>query len=156
MSKVTEKEDDRVQVSSIETETLGHVELVSQSKSKEKSKSLEFKLTVLFLCGLSAVAAMDTVIVGAALAAIASDLNTTSVEAFWVGTSYLLSQTVMIPVFGNVSEIFGRKWTMITAVAIFIFGSILCATAKWVGWLIAGRTVQGVGAGGIVKKTSLC
>jgi MFS family permease len=97
------------------------------------------------------VGAMDAVIVGACLAAIAADLGSTSIEAFWVGTSFLLAQTVMIPVYGTVSEIFGRKWPIIVAISIFTLASILCATAENIAWLIAARVVQGIGAGGMIQ-----
>lgn len=55
------------------------------------------------------VGAMDAVIVGACLEAISTDLNNTCVEAFWVGTSFLLAQTVTIPIYSDAGEIFGRK-----------------------------------------------
>ncbi|KAH7303205.1 major facilitator superfamily domain-containing protein [Stachybotrys elegans] len=118
---------------------------------KTRPKSLKFKLTVFFLCTVAIVGAMDAVIVGACLAAIAADLESTSIEAFWVGTSFLLAQTVMIPIYGTVSEIFGRKWPILIAVSIFTFASILCATAENIAWLIAARVVQGIGAGGMIQ-----
>ena len=126
------------------------VEEMMEEKNKTP-KSLRFKLTVFFLCLISVVASMDAVIVAACLAAIAKDLSSTSIQSFWVGTSFLLSQTVTIPIYGTTSEIFGRKWTVITGIAVFMVGSILCATAKNVDWLIGARVVQGVGAGGIVQ-----
>ena len=120
-------------------------------EEKPRPKSLAFKLTVFFLCSVTVVGAMDAVIVAACLQAIAEDLKSSSVESFWVGTSFLLAQTVMIPIYGTTSEIFGRKWPLLTAVSIFTFGSILCATAKTVTWLIGARVVQGVGAGGMIQ-----
>lgn len=118
---------------------------------EKRPKSLKFKLTVLFLCAVTVVGSMDAVIVGACLAAIAADLESTSIEAFWVGTSFLLAQTVTIPIYGTTSEIFGRKWPILVAVIIFTFASVLCATAQNITWLIAGRTVQGIGAGGMIQ-----
>lgn len=120
-------------------------------EEKPQPKSLRFKLTVFFLCAVTVVGAMDAVIVAACLQAIAEDLKSTSVESFWVGTSFLLAQTVAIPIYGTTSEIFGRKWPILTAVSIFTFGSILCATAKTVTWLIGARVVQGLGAGGMIQ-----
>ncbi|KFX94247.1 hypothetical protein O988_06403 [Pseudogymnoascus sp. VKM F-3808] len=78
-----------------------------------------------------------------------------SLEAFWVGTSYLLAQAVTIPIYGTISDIFGRKWVMITATSIFLFGSILCATAQNMDWLIAARVVQGFGGGGCLTLTTI-
>lgn len=120
-------------------------------EEKPQPKSLRFKLTVFFLCAVTVVGAMDAVIVAACLQAIAEDLKSSSVESFWVGTSFLLAQTVAIPIYGTTSEIFGRKWPILIAVSIFTFGSILCATAKTVTWLIGARVVQGLGAGGMIQ-----
>ena len=52
---------------------------------------------------------MDAVIVAACLSAMAEDLGGGSVETFWIGTSFLLTQTVTIPIYGTLSDIFGRK-----------------------------------------------
>ncbi len=93
----------------------------------------------------------DAVIVGSCLAAIAKDLKSTSSGSFWVGTAFLLGQTITIPIFGTTSEIFGRKWPILIALSIFAFGSILCATAKSTAWLIGARAVQGIGAGGMIQ-----
>ncbi len=114
-------------------------------------KSLRFKLTVFFLCLISVIAAMDAVVVSSCLAAIAADLNSTSIQSFWLGTSFLLAQTVTIPIYGTASEILGRKWVMITGITLFLLGSILCGSAKSISWLIGARVVQGIGAGGIVQ-----
>ncbi|KAJ6186440.1 hypothetical protein N7519_007741 [Penicillium mononematosum] len=118
---------------------------------KPQPKSLKFKLTVFFLALVTVVGSMDAVIVGSALAAIAQDLQSSSVESFWVGTSFLLSQTVTIPLYGTTSEIFGRKWPILIAISIFLLGSILCATAQTITWLIGARVVQGIGAGGMIQ-----
>ncbi|OJD12995.1 hypothetical protein AJ78_06488 [Emergomyces pasteurianus Ep9510] len=118
---------------------------------KPPPKSLKFKLTVLFLALVTVVGSMDAVIVGSALAAIAHDLQSSSVESFWVGTSFLLAQTVTIPLYGTTSEIFGRKGPILIAISIFLLGSILCATAQTITWLIGARVVQGIGAGGMIQ-----
>lgn len=73
--------------------TAQHQESQEETIRPEK-KPLKFKLTVLMLCTISVVVAMDSVIVAATLPAIVVALNGTSLEAFWVGTSYLLAQTV--------------------------------------------------------------
>jgi predicted tellurium resistance membrane protein TerC len=62
-----------------------------------EKKSFKFKLTVFMICLISVVVAMDSVIVASTLPAITVALKGTSLEAFWVGTSYLLAQTVSIP-----------------------------------------------------------
>lgn len=105
-------------------------------------KSFRFKLTITFLCVVSLVASIDAVIVAACLAAIAEDLGGDSLKTFWVGTSFLLAQTVTVPIYGTLSDIFGRKWLILTAIGTFLLGSILCATAKSMEWLIGARVVS--------------
>jgi MFS family permease len=53
------------------------------------------------------------------------------------------------PLFGQVADIFGRRWLMISSVAVFIFGSGICGGASSSAMLIAGRTIQGIGGGGV-------
>ncbi|PKY07163.1 MFS general substrate transporter [Aspergillus campestris IBT 28561] len=118
---------------------------------KPSPKSLRFELTVFFLALVAVVGSMDAVIVSSALAAIAHDPQSSSVESFWVGTAFLLAQTVTIPLHGTTSEIFGRKGPILIALSIFLFGSILCATAQTITWLIGARVVQGIGAGGMIQ-----
>lgn len=121
----------------------------------DEPKSLRFKLTIVFLCIISLLASIDSVIVSVCLSAISADLQTTSVESFWVGTSFLLAQTVTIPIYGTLSEIFGRKYAVLTAMSIFLLASILCATAKSPVWLVAARSLQGVGAGGMLSLVQI-
>jgi MFS family permease len=54
-----------------------------------------------------------------------------------------------MPFFGQASEVFGRKWTFLAAISIFMAGSCLCGASQDVAMLIASRAVQGMGAGGI-------
>lgn len=61
---------------------------------REQKKSANFKITIFMLCFVSVVVAMDSVIVAAALPAITVSLKGNTLEAFWIGTSYLLAQTV--------------------------------------------------------------
>lgn len=104
-----------------------------------------------FLCEVTVIGAMDVVIVGACLVAIAADLKSASMESLWVGTSFLLAQTATIPIYGTASEVFCCKWPIVIAVSIFTFASILCATAGNITWLTAARVVQGIGAGGMIQ-----
>lgn len=136
------------------TKAEARIEVLAAQEDEDKTpKSFRFKLTVFFLCLISVVAAMDAVIVATALGAVAEDLGSTSTESFWIGTSFLLAQTVTIPLYGSTSEIFGRKWTIIPAIFLFTLGSVLCATAQSVDWLMAARVLQGVGAGGVGEAT---
>ncbi|QYS95244.1 MFS domain-containing protein [Trichoderma simmonsii] len=130
-------------------------EEAQDGRAHEQKKSFKFKVTVFMLCLTSVSVAMDSVIVAATLAAITSSLKGNSLEAFWVGTSYLLAQTVAVPIYGSISDIFGRKWVMVFAIAIFLLGSILCGCAQTMNWLVAARVVQGLGGGGCLTLTTV-
>jgi EmrB/QacA subfamily drug resistance transporter len=71
----------------------------------------------------------------------------------WVIISYLLSSTVVSPLYGKLSDIHGRRAMMLLAVGLFIAGSAAAAAAPNMAMLIAGRTLQGIGGGGIVPLT---
>ncbi|KKZ65310.1 hypothetical protein EMCG_08826 [[Emmonsia] crescens] len=80
---------------------------------------------------------------------IASDLKGTAVEAFWVGTSFLLTYAVFQPLITVVSDIFGRREVMLVSVTLFTAGSLIACLAQKFSTLLAGRSIQGVGAGGV-------
>ncbi|KAK3345972.1 major facilitator superfamily domain-containing protein [Lasiosphaeria hispida] len=68
---------------------------------------------------------------------------------FWVVNAFSVASVSFAPLYGHLSILFGRRWVMITAVALFTLGSGICGGAKDVWMLIAGRAIQGLGAGGI-------
>ncbi|KAI9805945.1 MAG: hypothetical protein M1825_000559 [Sarcosagium campestre] len=74
----------------------------------------------------------------------------------WVGSAYLLANAASTPIFGKLSDIWGRKTILLVAVAIFFFGSLLCGVSPNVETLIAGRAVQGGAAGGLVILVNIC
>ncbi|OAX84774.1 hypothetical protein ACJ72_00854 [Emergomyces africanus] len=125
------------------------------SSTKKTKKSLAFYMSVFWLCLISVITSLDSVIIIAIIPSIAKDLTGTTVQLFWCGTGFLLAQTVTIPLYGSFSDIFGRKWALNLALAIFTFGSILCATAKHLQWLVAARAVKGLGAGGNLSLVSV-
>ena len=65
-------------------------------------------------------------------------------------TAYLLSATAVTPLFGKLSDIYGRRTVMLVAVGVFIVGSVACALAPTMWMLILGRALQGIGGGGIL------
>ena len=93
-------------------------------------------------------AALDQTIVATAIRTIADDLKGLDQQA-WATTAYLITSTIVTPLYGKLSDIYGRKPFFITAISIFIFGSILCTFADSMLQLAAFRAVQGLGAGGL-------
>ncbi len=82
-------------------------------------------------------------------------LKGTAIEAFWAGTSFLLCSTVFQPSFAELSHIFGRKPLVMVALIFFLIGAIVAATANGFGRLLVGRSLQGVGGGGIIALTEI-
>lgn len=72
-----------------------------------------------------------------------------------MGSAYALASTVTFPVYGSLANVFGRRAVLFTAILLFALGSALCGAAKNQAMLISGRTVQGVGGGGIVALTDI-
>ncbi|KAK1722739.1 major facilitator superfamily transporter [Colletotrichum acutatum] len=100
------------------------------------------------LCLTLLLSALDITIIATALPTIAATLQATASEYAWVGSAYTLSSTASTPVWAKMSDIFGRKLTIMTAAATFMAGSLIAALAGNIQVLIAGRTVQGLGGGG--------
>src|ERR1700724_1014294 len=94
-------------------------------------------------------AALDQTIVATALPTIGRQFqDVTSLS--WVITAYLLASTAVAPVFGTLSDIYGRRAMIIAALGLFIAGSVLCALAPNITVLILARGLQGLGGGGIM------
>jgi len=104
-------------------------------------------VTALMLAML--LAALDQTIVSTALPRIASDLKGLS-KYSWVATSYLLTSAIATPIYGKISDMFGRKKIFQIAIIIFLVGSALCGLSQNMNQLIAFRGLQGLGAGGLM------
>jgi EmrB/QacA subfamily drug resistance transporter len=94
-------------------------------------------------------AALDQTIVATALPTIGRQFHDVT-SLSWVITAYLLASTAVAPVFGTLSDIYGRRAMIIAALSLFIVGSILCAVAPNMPVLILARGLQGLGGGGIM------
>ncbi len=97
-------------------------------------------------------ASLDQTIVGTALPRIIADLGGFS-QYTWVLTSYLVATTVTVMIAGKLSDLYGRKWVLMSAIVIFIIGSILCGVSQTMNQLIIFRGIQGIGAGAIMGLT---
>jgi len=94
-------------------------------------------------------AALDQTIVATALPTIVGDLGGLA-HLSWVVTAYLLASTTSTPLYGKISDLYGRKTVFQAAIVIFLVGSALSGLAQSMGQLIAFRAVQGLGAGGLM------
>jgi EmrB/QacA subfamily drug resistance transporter len=104
-------------------------------------------------------AALDQSIVGVALPKITSDLGGLD-KLSWVVTAYLLTSTAAMPLWGKISDLYGRRPIFQAAIVVFMIGSVICGfspdIADATGWqginvMIAGRAVQGLGGGGLMS-----
>jgi len=94
-------------------------------------------------------ASLDQMIFSTALPTIVGELHGVN-HMLWVTTTYILASTIMLPIYGKLGDLVGRKGLFIGAIALFIVGSIIGGLAPDMSWLIGGRAVQGLGGGGLM------
>ncbi|GAB4582665.1 MDR family MFS transporter [Nocardia sp. IFM 10818] len=95
-------------------------------------------------------AALDQTIVSTAIRTIADDLDGYALQA-WATTAYLITATLATPLYGKLSDMYGRKPFYLAAISIFLLGSLLCTFSQSMYELAAFRAVQGLGAGGLMS-----
>lgn len=116
------------------------------------------RITIIGVLLVFLLSALDQTIVSTAMPRIVSELHGLNLYA-WVTTAYMLTSTVTVPIYGKLSDIYGRKSVLITGIAIFLIGSMLCGLAGEFGTLpllgdgmtqlIAFRAIQGIGGGAL-------
>ena len=119
---------------------------------EQRSSYLNHRQILVVLGGLLAgvfLAALDMSIVGTALPRIVSDLGGLQLLS-WVVTAYLLTSTASTPLWGKISDLSGRRPMFQLSIGVFVTGSVIAALAPTMTVLIAGRAVQGLGAGGLM------
>ncbi|KAL3476418.1 MFS general substrate transporter [Aspergillus californicus] len=128
-----------------------------QTSPSLQKKGVRFALIIIALTVSGLLAALESTVVATALPSITSDLGDGE-KYNWVIIAYFLTMTAFQPLFGQLADIFGRRWLIIIAVAIFALGSGISGGASDMDMLIAGRAVQGFGAGGInvLVETIVC
>ncbi|KAI0106402.1 MFS general substrate transporter [Nemania sp. FL0031] len=99
-------------------------------------------------------AALENTVVSVAAPVLLTDLDL-GANFIWVTNAFFLSSTAILPLFGQFCNIFGRRYVMLSVIAVFVLGSGICGGATSGGMLIAGRAVQGVGSGGIIMVSSI-
>lgn len=112
-------------------------------------KNIDPKVRNMIMVGLSfamLVACFDGTIVGTCGPVIAEDLNGTSLYS-WMVTAYMLCETIMIPISGKLSDLYGRKPLFLIGLTLFVVGSIFAGMSTSMEMLIACRAIQGLGGG---------
>src|SRR3954454_4627496 len=109
----------------------------------------QFVLTFAGLLLAMLLASLDQTIVSTALPTIVGDLGGLD-QLSWVVTAYLLTATVSTPVWGRISDLYGRKALFQASIVVFLAGSALSGAAGSLGELIGFRALQGLGAGGLM------
>ena len=103
----------------------------------------------LFLLMAMFLATLDNQIVSTALPTIVGEFG--QMERFgWVASAYLLATCAVMPLYGKLGDLIGRKYVLMTAITIFLIGSLTCGLAISMNTLIAARVLQGFGGGGLM------
>ena len=90
---------------------------------------------------------LEQTIVATALPTIVGDLGGVD-RMLWVTTAYVLTATIVMPIYGKLGDLIGRKWIFVGALVLFTVGSVVCGISFDMTQMIAGRAVQGLGGGG--------
>src|SRR5258706_465879 len=127
--------------------TTATVQRAESPPSGELSHRQILTILVGLLLGMF-LAALDQTVVSTAIRTIADDLGGLSEQA-WATTAFLITSTITTPLYGKLSDIYGRKPFFLVAISIFLVGSITCTFAQSMYQLAAFRALQGIGAGGL-------
>ena len=92
---------------------------------------------------------LDQSVVGTALPTIVGELHAVDHEG-WIVTAYLLAIAIVMPIYGKIGDMYGRRWPFLFAITVFVAGSALSGMAQSFEMLVAARAFQGLGAGGLV------
>jgi MFS family permease len=94
-------------------------------------------------------AAADQTLIATATPVIAAEFGQLH-DTAWLATAYLLTHAVTIPIYGRLGDRYGRREILFVSMSIFVLGGTVCLFAPSMGWLIAGRALQGLGGGGLM------
>ncbi|KAL2437086.1 Efflux pump dotC [Exophiala dermatitidis] len=127
----------------------------TESQADKFSKGRIF--IVMFSLGMALfLAALDVTIITTALPTIADHFQASAAGYTWVGSAYLLANAASVPLWGKISDIWGRKPIIMLANVIFLAGSLIAALSTSIGMLIGARVIQGIGGGGLVILVNIC
>jgi EmrB/QacA subfamily drug resistance transporter len=120
----------------------------AQAPGMSEAERESRRITVIALVIVLLLGALDQTVVSTAMPRIVAQLKGLDLYA-WVTTVYLLSSTVMVPIWGKLGDLYGRKLVLIWGVSIFILGSALCGMSTSMVQLIVFRGLQGIGGGAL-------
>ncbi|KAJ5876224.1 uncharacterized protein N7529_001808 [Penicillium soppii] len=148
---------DGVHPTRVEPSTEGGQNIINTQPPETERKSLGIKFWLAFwaIAFTNLAASFDSTTLSVALPIIAADLGGSTTEAFWAGTSYLLACTILMLIWVTLSDAFGRRPIMLTALLVFAVGAIVCAVSHNWPTMLAGRTIQGLGGGGLIALTTV-
>ncbi|CAK5276094.1 unnamed protein product [Mycena citricolor] len=118
-------------------------------------KSRAFYMSFVAIMVTSFLSALDLTAVGTALPTISVALKDSKGEFTWVGSAYALSSTAFIPLSGSLADAFGRRPVLLLSIGFFFLGSAIAGAAQNMSMMIAARTIQGIGGGGILNLTEV-
>ena len=125
----------------------------SAAPSADTPVGLSHRQILTILSGLMLgmfLASLDQTIVSTAIRTIADDLHGLNQQA-WTTTAYLITSTIATPLYGKLSDIYGRKPFFLAAITVFVVGSVMCTFSTSMVELAAFRAFQGIGAGGLMS-----
>ncbi|OXV10786.1 hypothetical protein Egran_01453 [Elaphomyces granulatus] len=125
----------------------------SQAQKLGKKKII---IIMTALCLALFLAALDMTIVSTALPTMAAHFNANQSGYSWMASSYLLANAASIPLWGKISDIWGRKPILLLANFVFLIASLICGVSISLTMIITGRAIQGVGAGGLIVLGNIC
>jgi EmrB/QacA subfamily drug resistance transporter len=126
---------------------------VSNPTAKPASVEFTHRQILTILAGLMMgmfLAALDQTIMATATRTIADDLHGFNIQA-WATTAFLITSTISTPLYGKLSDLYGRRPFFLFAIGIFVVGSFLCGLSQNMYELAAFRAIQGIGAGGLMS-----
>ncbi|KAM0795934.1 major facilitator superfamily domain-containing protein [Usnea florida] len=138
-----------------ETGSVKVLDPLSSSPSNSFNPGWSFYASFTSLCIITLAVALDATSLSVALPIISESLHGSAIATFWCGTSFLLASTVFQPTFASLSYILGRRPLLLVALVLFTVGAIVGALAQNLTSLLIGRSIQGVGGGGIISLTEI-
>ena len=133
----------------------GQYETVASSPEDQNQRNITRSQMIWLMAGLSLglfLSATEQSVIATALPTMAGELGQSDRIA-WVVSAYLITSTIATPIYGKMSDLFGRRLIYLIAIGVFCFGSILCGLAPTMNTLVLSRAVQGLGGGGLLSMS---